>query len=200
MAQLQPRVRARHCQDWLAHVKKEDEPYRSRFFERVPPALREQIDSSSRVGWLPISVHVELADLVVAAFGAARAHAFYRRAASQWLMGPLLGPVLRTSARLLELTPATLLRWAHHGWEVSFKDSGELVGEAISPTHGRLVYSNLPPVCTASMPWMTSAQGSAYGVLDVIGFEGSVRLDTSQRSEGRMFVEIDWTPHAPSAL
>jgi hypothetical protein len=194
MAHLEPRVRARHCQDWLTHVEKEEEPWRSRFFERLTPELRGVIASSSRVGWLPLAVHVALADHLDAAFGAVRAHAFYRRVATDWLTGPLLGPVLRTGARILDVTPGTLLRWAHRAWEASFKDAGELAGEPTGPDRGRLVYRGLPPVCTASMPWMASAQGSAYGVLDVIGFDGIVRLDTSEKSEGRMLIELEWHP------
>jgi hypothetical protein len=188
-----PRVRARHCQDWLAQVDKEEEPWRSRFQERLAPQVRELIESSARVGWLPVGTHVGLADVLQETFGDVRAHAFYRRAASGWLTGPLIGPALRTTARILDVTPASILRWAHRGWEVSFKEAGTLVGESHAPNHGRLIYRDLPPVCTASDAWLSSAQGSAYGVLDVLGFEGVVRIDTSGKSEGRMFVDLEWS-------
>ena len=192
MAESGPRVRARHCQDWFGHIDHEGEPWITRFRERVPAPMREEIDSSSRVGWLPMDFHVELANATHDVFGVMRAHAFYRRAASEWLNGPLLGPVVRTGLRMLDVTPGTIVRWVSRGWDVSFKDCGTLVGESRSPTHGRLTYTGLPAVCTTSNPWMESAQGSAYGVLDVIGYDGVVRLDTSGRREGRMFVDMEW--------
>jgi hypothetical protein len=193
MPQPEPRVRARHCQEWLTLIEKSEEPWRSRFFERLAPAMREEIESSSRVGWLPVTTHVALAETLLETFGELRAHAFYRHAASAWLTGPLLGPVLKTSARILDVTPRTIVRWAPRGWEISFKDCGELAGESHAPGHARLIYRNLPAVCTASEAWLASAQGSAYGVLDVIGCEGVVRLDTSGKSEGRMHVDIEWS-------
>ena len=42
----EPIVLARFCQEWLELVALENEPFRSRFFERVPPEFRAQIDKS----------------------------------------------------------------------------------------------------------------------------------------------------------
>ncbi len=187
-----PRVRARPCQEWLELVGKTEEPWRSRFFERLPREVREVIDAASRIAWLPLATHVTLAETMLETFGAVRAHSFYRHAATGWLTNPPLGPVLRTSARILDVTPSTLVRWAPRGWELIFKDCGVLTGESHAVGHARLIYSDLPAICTASEAWMASAQGSAYGVLDVVGFEGVVRLDTSAKSEGRMFLDIEW--------
>jgi len=189
----EPRVRARHCQEWLALIEKSEEPWRSRFLERLAPELRDQIESAARVGWLPVGAHVALADTLEQTFGEMRAHAFYRHAASAWLTGPLVGPVVRATAHLFDLTPSVLARWAPRGWDVSFKDCGELAGESHAPGHARLIYRDLPPICTASAAWMSSAQGSTYGVLDVIGVDAVVRLDVSAKSEGRMYVDIEWT-------
>jgi hypothetical protein len=62
-----------------------------------------------------------------------------------------------------------------------------------SPTSGRLHYQDLPPVCTASDAWLDSAQGSAYGVLDMLETAGIVRLDKSRRAVGGFDLHLEWT-------
>ena len=44
-----PLVRARFCQEWLEKIATEEEPWRGRFLARLPPALKEQILSATRV-------------------------------------------------------------------------------------------------------------------------------------------------------
>jgi hypothetical protein len=192
-AAVEPLVRARHLQGWLLHVDREEDPWRARFFAALPDDTRRTIESSTRLQWLPAALHVKLADLVNEAFGPVRAHDYYRRAFALSLRGPVLGPLLRTGVRVLGLKPSSLLRWASHGWTASFRNCGQLTGEVVGPGHGRLVYSDLPDVCTASDAWLDSAQGSTYGALDTMGVSGVVRLDKSERARGRMVVDFEWT-------
>lgn len=189
-------VRARHLQEWLANVQREEDPWRARFFAALPVDMRAAIEASSPMLWLPVGLHVALADVLGQAFGPARAHEYYRRAFARSLRGPVLGPLLRTAARILSLTPATFLRWAGHGWSASFRGCGSLSGKVVGPGRGRMEYRDLPAVCTASDPWLDSAQGSAYGALDVMGVSGVVRLDKSQRAQGRMALELEWSEGA----
>lgn len=192
MLEHEPLVRARHLQEWLANVQREDDPWRSRFFSALPDDVRSPIDAASRVEWLPAALHVQLSDILAQAFGPARAHDYYRRAFAASLRGPVLGPLLRTGARILGLTPATMLRWADHGWRASFRNCGSISGKVLGPRLGRLEYGDLPAVCIASDPWLDSAQGSAYGALDAMGVSGVVRIDKSDRERGRMVLELEW--------
>jgi len=193
-----PLVRARFCQEWLAAIAKEEEPYRSRFLARVTGGMREQIEGAARVSWLPISVHVDLSEIQLETFGIARAHDYYRRAFATSLRGPVLGPLMLTAARLLGLSPTSFVRWASHAYDAAFKNAGGVVGEVLGPSRARLVYSSLPQVCTVSDAWMTSSQGSAYGAYDVLGVAGVVRLDTRARAEGRMVLELEWGDRKPA--
>jgi hypothetical protein len=192
MGAIEPLVRARHLQEWLSYVAREDDPWRARFFAALPAETKRTIESAGRVDWLPAALHVALADLMAEAFGPVHAHAYYRRSFALSLRGPVLGPLLRTGVKVLGVTPASLLRWAPHGWRASFRECGQLKGELVAPGHGRLVYSELPEVCTASDPWLDSAQGSAYGALDAMGADGVVRLDKSERARGRMVLDLEW--------
>jgi hypothetical protein len=136
---------------------------------------------------------VELADVMQDAYGPARAHEHYRRSFAVSLRRGIFGPLVRTGTRLLGATPATFLRWVHLGYEASFRCCGELKGEILGPGLGRLIYSGLPAVCTASDPWLDSAQGSAYGSLDVLEVTGVIRVDKSRRSEGRLELGLEWS-------
>jgi hypothetical protein len=51
----------------------------------------------------------------------------------------------------------------------------------------------LPDVCLASDAWLDSAQGSAYGVLDLAGASGVARIDKSRLDERLLIVHIEWT-------
>jgi hypothetical protein len=188
----QPLVRARFCQEWLGLIALEQEPYRSRFFSRVTDAMRAEIEGAVSVSWLPLSVHVKLADIQLEAFGTVRAHDYYRRAFASSIKGPILGPLVVTGARLLGLSPASFVRWSGRGYEAAYKNAGRLVGEILGRAQARLLFLNLPPVCTASDAWLMSAQGTAYGIYDVLKLDGIVRLDTRGRGEGTMVLELEW--------
>jgi hypothetical protein len=191
-----PEVRAWTLREWLARVRTEADPWRTRFFDALPASTRETIESSGRTAWLPMAIHVELADIMEAAYGPVRAHEHYRRSFAASLREGVFGPLVRTGTRIFGTTPATLLRWLHRGWEASFRNAGRAAGEVLGPGRGQVVYSGLPPVCTASDPWLDSAQGSIYGSLDAIGFDGVVRVDKSTRNEGRMIISIEWSKRA----
>jgi hypothetical protein len=194
MPDSQPLVRARFCQEWLAQVDAEGEPWRTRFRAALDAETREAIESASRVAWIPIALHVRLADVLQESFGAVRAHDYYRRAFAGSLSGPVLGPLMKAGARVLGISVPTFVRWAPHGWAASFRNAGELVGEVLEPNHARLTYRGLPTVCTASEAWLLSSQGSAYGGYDVLGVVGVIRIDISERHEGRMTLDLDWSP------
>jgi len=173
-------------------VATEEEPYRSRFFERITPEMRAQIDEASRVAWLPIALHVRLADIQLESFGAARAHDYYRRAFVSAIKGPIFAPLLLTAVRLLGLSPATFVRWASRGHEAAYRNMGTLKGEVLGPNRARLTFFELPSVCTESDAWVMSAQGSSYGVYDLLETEGVVRIDTHGRAQGTMRLELEW--------
>jgi hypothetical protein len=193
----EPLVRARFCQEWLAFVETQEEPWRSRFLNGISPAMRETIESASRVAWLPVSYHVTLADVLQEAFGAVRAHTYYRHAFAASLAGPVLGPLVRTGMRVLGISVPSFVRWAARGWEAAFHNAGGLAGEVLGPDRARLTYYGLPAICTASEGWMLSSQGSAYGVYDVVGVDGIVRLDLSKRSAGEMVLHLEWSKRVP---
>ncbi len=188
----EPGVRARFCQEWLALIAKEEDPYRARFFERVTPEMRAQIDGASRVAWLPIALHVKMADIQLETFGIARAHDYYRRAFVSAINGPVFASLFVTAARVMGMSPAAFARWASRGYEAAFRNVGTLEGEVLGPNRARLTFLNLPAVCTASDAWVMSTQGSTYGVYDILKLDGVVRLDTEERAKGKMVLEMEW--------
>jgi hypothetical protein len=189
----EPLVRARLCQEWLASIATEEDPYRSRFLTRVTNELRAEIDGATGVSWIPLSIHVKLADIQLEAFGAARAHDYYRRVFSRALTGPFLGPLVRTGARVLGVSLCSFVRWASKGYQASYKNAGVLDGEVLGPGHARVVFRELPSICVASEAWLMSAQGSAYGLYDVLGLDGVVRLNMQARAERSTTLELEWS-------
>ena len=97
---------------------------------------------------------------------------------------------------MLGISVPSFVRWAARGWEAAFQNAGGLAGEVLSPESAKLTYYGLPAICTASEGWMLSSQGSAYGVYDMVGVDGVVRLDLSKRSLGVMVLNLEWVKRA----
>jgi serine/threonine protein kinase len=192
-----PKVRARHLKDWLLAAARDEDPWRARFFAALPDETRDVIEAAIGSSWLPVDLHVQLADIMQDSYGPARAHEHYRRSFAESVRGGIFGPVVRTGMRLFGTTPAAFLRWADRGWDTSFRSCGGLIGESEGPGRGRLIYKDLPPVCLASDAWLGSAQGSAYGAYDVCEVSGVVRIDTRRRSEGSIQLVLEWTDRRP---
>jgi hypothetical protein len=154
--------------------------------------MREQIVAASRVAWLPLAMHVQLAEIQLDTFGVQRAHEYYRRAFAASLNGPVLGPLMMTAARLLGVSPASFVRWAPRGYEAGFRNCGEVNGVVLGPQRARLEYSNLPAVAIQSEAWVTSTLSSAYGAYDVLQIEGVIRLDERGRTQGKLALDLEW--------
>jgi hypothetical protein len=189
-----PSVRARHVQQWLVLVDRYDEPYRTRFFERLPATLKASIEAASPVSWVPVEQHVALADLTRAAFGAQAAHHYYRRTLPESLKSPIFSTFVESGLRVLGVDPGAFLRWMPRAWGLIFRNCGEVRGLVTSARRGVLEYRGLPAVCVASDAWLESAQGTASGVFDITGVEGVVRSDLSGRARGEMTIELEWWP------
>jgi hypothetical protein len=191
---LTPSVRARYLQRWLENVSHQEDPSRARFFAALPSDVKDAIERALPDAWLPVSHHVLLADVLSDAFGPARAHEYYRRDFVASLARPPFASLVKTGARVLGFTPAAFLRWSGRAYATVFRAAGWMRGEALGPGHGKLSYEGLPAVCIASDAWLDSSQGSAYGIYDFLGTQGVVRIDKSRRAEGRLDLELEWTP------
>jgi len=188
----EPMVRARTLQEWIRFVAQEEDPWRARFFALLPKDVRAAIESASRVSYLSARFHVLFADVLQEAFGAQRAHQYYRRAFAQSLRGPLFSSLLVTGIKIFGTSPGSVLRWVDRGWQMAFRNCGRLEGETLAPGVGRLTYLDLPSICTKSDAWLDSAQGSAYGVFDLCHVDGIVRIDKRGRASGRMRLDLEW--------
>jgi hypothetical protein len=187
-----PLVRARHLQAWLAFVEAMEAPYPARFSQHLAADTNELIRTAAPVAWLPARLHAELAEVGLAAFGARRAHEYYRWAFGLSMQGPVFGPLLRAGVAVFGLSPAAFLRWARRGWDLSMREAGTLDGEARGPGQGRLLYRNLPPDLAASNAWVESTMSSFYGMLDFTRTTGVVRMIDRDLPAGNFTLEVEW--------
>jgi hypothetical protein len=185
-------VRARHLQAWLAFVEAMEAPYPERFSQHLAADTNKLIREAAPVTWLPARLHAELAEVGLAAFGARRAHEYYRWAFGLSMQGPLFGPLLRAGVAVFGLSPAGFLRWARRGWDLSFREAGSLDGEVIGPGRGRLMYRDVPRELAASNAWVESTASSFYGMLDFTRTTGVVRMVDRDLPAGNFTLELEW--------
>ena len=81
----------------------------------------------------------------------------------------------------------------HDTLDSGSREAGRLLGEVLGPRQARVIYQGLPELFTASDAWLNAAHGSGYGVYDLLGVEGIVRLDLSKRSQGQMSLDFEWS-------
>ena len=80
-----------------------------------------QIDGMSRVAWMPLSVHVKLADVQLEVFGAVGAHEYYRRAFARIYIILHGGTASAIDAKLKQLgLPALFLYAGSISWVIGY--------------------------------------------------------------------------------
>ena len=75
----------------------------------------------------------------------------------------------------------------------SWQRYGRLAGRSLGPGRARLEFFELPQVCISSEAWVMSMLGTTYGIYDVLGVEGVIRLDTHGLEEGMAKLDFEWS-------
>lgn len=139
----------------IERIEREEEPWRTRFFDALPAATRTTIEDAPRLGWVPVDLPVELAEHVLTGVRTKHSHDYYRRAFADALRGPIFDALVRTGVRPLGVTPSALLRWRTRGGKRAFATAGR--ARAARSRAAAALCSGLHP----SDGWLDSAQGSA---------------------------------------
>src|SRR5204863_112294 len=68
-----------------------------------------EVAAATRVDWLPIEMHAQLSESLVAVLGTERARAFWRRSRQQSLRNPIVLGILRSATTLFGFSPHRVL-------------------------------------------------------------------------------------------
>jgi hypothetical protein len=125
MTERRPEVRASVTQGYLRVFREQTTATAERIESGVPGGTGP-IDDMPRLSWLPLETHMQLLESAHVAVGDDRFRLSSRHATRQSFDAPPLTGLVQTAARLFQVSPAGLLRWAPRGWAASFRNAGSV--------------------------------------------------------------------------
>jgi hypothetical protein len=167
-----------------------------RVFERTPKELISLIESTPRLGWVPLEENIKLSDALHEVLGTPAFRQFFATLAERMMSYPLLQSFFDGAARLFGLTPQALLKWSAYAWEQSFRDCGRLLYVPLreSVDHGRveMVLEGFPPWLMSTGTFRESLAGTFDMYLLRVSKKGRVEIREIDMAKGRVVYVVSW--------
>jgi hypothetical protein len=189
-----PRILAGFVQGTLAGL---DPASAARVRGRLAPETLARLERSSRLGWLPVEVDVELTDAIYAELGAGRAHELFRRNLAAALDSPILRSLAQGALRLFGASPERLFGWAPKAYSQIYRDAGGMRFEAERPGRARLELFELPPAIASSQSYLDGIAGSIAAGFDLMGLKGEVAIELLDPVRRRACFRLEWEDVEP---
>ena len=178
-----PAVRASAVRDALAVVRKVRPGRAEEVLQRIPAESLRVIETTPRLGFIPVEHDHWVPDSVVAVFGEAEGSAVFRAMLPTFLDTALLKTLTSATNRLFGLNPGSLAWAALKGWHLMYRDFCEL--EIPARTHGAcdLLLSDLAPAVLRYPGYEVSMREFLGSFGEVTGVEAhyEFELDRSRR-------------------
>lgn len=167
-----------------------------RIFSLTPESVLALIDSTPRLGWVPLEQSMKLSDAVHQALGDPGFRLFFATLAERMLTYPLLQSFFDGAARLFGLTPQALLKWSPYAWEQAFRDCGRLVylpqRESVNNGRVEMVLEDFPSALLRSGTFAESLAGTFDMYLRRVSKKGQVEIREVNLDKGRVVYDVSW--------
>ncbi|WNG35034.1 hypothetical protein F0U60_16450 [Archangium minus] len=167
-----------------------------RVFELTPEELISLIESTPRLGWVPLEQNIKLSDALHQVLGTSGFRQFFATLADRMMSYPLLQSFFDGAVRLFGLTPQAMLKWSTYAWEQSFRDCGRLLYVPLreSVNHGRveMVLEGFPPSLLSTGTFRESLAGTFDMYLQRVSKKGQVKIREVDIAKGRVVYDVSW--------
>jgi hypothetical protein len=167
-----------------------------RVFAAVPPEVVSLIESTPRLGWVPLDENLKLSDALHQVLGDPGFRNFFASVSDRMLAYPLLQSFFDGAIRLFGLTPQAMLKWSTYAWEQAFRDSGKLLyqplREAVDKGHVQMVLEGFPSEMLRTGTFPESLAGTFDLFLRRVSKKGQVNILSVELSKGRVLYDITW--------
>ena len=187
-----PRILAGLVRSSLQTLDEMDAGLGQRVRARLGDEMTEQIERTSRVGWLPVEVDVQLTAAFYAEAGALTARAALRRTFIEAFDSPMLSPMLAAGQRVFGSRVESLLRWAPRVWSLLYRDCGSMELVQGDPGKATLQLIELPPELRSCPEYVDGTAAMLAGFLDVVAREGDATVDTRRLVAGEVSFNLTW--------
>lgn len=171
---------------------------------RIASDLCQEIDAetfktireSSRISWLPLSLHAELTHALfeIATPGAARA--ICRAAVRSSFEQPFLKPLVTGALRVLGDDLVRVARWAPKGYGVVLRNAGTMEWIPTDACSGRLVVTGAPECLTGDPLYLEGIGGGFEALFDLTDTTGELSI---RGGGSEIVMDMRWKPRRSGA-
>jgi hypothetical protein len=142
----------------------------------MKPDTLEELESASRVSWIPLHIDIELTECFFEVAGEERAFQALRDNLANALDSTVLKPLLDGAFAIFGRSPAKILRWTPKVWSLLYRNCGEL-SLAKSDDHSAVLEAtDLPPELVANANYMKGTAAAILGFFQVLGVDAECKL------------------------
>jgi hypothetical protein len=156
----------------------------------MKPETLEDLESASRIGWLPLRVDIELTECVFEVAGEERALQVLRHNLANTFDSMVLKPILDGAFAIFGRSPAKMLKWSPKVWSLLYRNCGQLLLAESDDRSATLEGIDLPPELVASASYMKGFAAAILGFFDVLGIDAECEL--RELGRGRTAFFLTW--------
>jgi hypothetical protein len=165
-------------------------------FPLVPEPVIALIESTPRLGWVPLEQNIKLSDAIHQVLGDPGFRHFFAGLAERMMTYPLLQSFFDGAVRLFGLTPQAMLKWTSYAWEQAFRDCGKIVyqprREVVNDGRAEMVLEGFPPALLRSGTFPESLAGTFDMYLRRVSKQGRVDILGVDLEQGRVVYAVSW--------
>lgn len=188
----QPQMKAGHIKqnlvlgEELAGARVED-------FRRVLGAKAiEEIESVSKVAWLPVALDIHLNHAIEEICGPGSNRARSRASTHESLSGGLLGPLVEGVRRVFGLNPSSVMKVLPRGWGALYRNCGVAKVVKLDDKRAAVDFRELPPLVVNDAIYLDSVAGGFHALLDICAVEGDVTVEDPNSDAGTVRFLFVW--------
>ena len=180
MAQATAAVRAAATQDALAFLDKFEPGLQARVLERLPPATRELMVTTSRSAWIPLEQDHHAVDIIVGLLGAARATQYWRGVTGNLIERPILKSFVSGMINVFVDDPGRVIGLLPKGWGLVYREI--CLPSCVRSESGKTIvrFDDTAPEIRAYPNYFHSWHGTCLGLADLARIKGQVTFEVAR--------------------
>lgn len=135
---------------------------------QLRPDLQAALADASRVGWLPLELHIAMHRALLGFRGEKKALSLVRRAYYDMASMPLLAPIVRGAGRLAGGDPERLMRFGPHLYLAMYRHCGSVAVHTEGGTT-ELLFADLPAAVLDDEGYQRGIAAGILGLLEAAG-------------------------------
>lgn len=192
-SQKTPQALAAFVQVHLATLERTSAELATRVRAGMDPAVLKEIETASRISWLPLAHHVALTEGTFREGSQGQGAEICRLAVLESFTQPFLSPIIRGALTVLGPSMDDFSRWTPKAWVALFRGVGELSWVPGGPGASTLLLAPAHPQILRSPDYIEGIAGAFSALFEMTRSPGTVR---ARVDDSRVIFELAWTSPA----